>query len=70
MVKKRATKLYIVDRKYLTNLHNYAQWHHMLEIQSTDMGVSIFLHNEIMSLSMQLEFILSIRNNNKVVHFK
>ena len=46
--KKLATKLYIVDRKYFTNLHNSAQRCHTLAIQSTDMGVlQKCLHNEI-----------------------
>ena len=46
--KKLATELYIVDRKYFTNLHNFAQRRHTLAIQSTDMGVlQKFLHNEI-----------------------
>ena len=46
--KKLATKLFIVDRKYLTNLHNSAQRCHTLAIQSTDMGVlQTILHNEI-----------------------
>ena len=46
--KKWATELYIVDRKYFTNLHNSAQWRHTLAIQSTDMGVSqTILHNVI-----------------------
>ena len=34
--KKWATELYIVDRKYLTNLHNSTQRRHTLTIQSTD----------------------------------
>ena len=46
--KKWATQLYIVDRKYFTNLHNSAQWCHTLAIQFTDMGVlQTILHNEI-----------------------
>ena len=46
--KKWATQIYIVDRKYFTNLHNSAQRHHTLAIQSTDMGVlQTILHNEI-----------------------
>ena len=45
---KWATELYIVDRKYLNNLHNSAQWRHTLAIQSTDVGVlQHFLHYEI-----------------------
>ena len=40
--KKRATQLYIIDRKYFTNLHNSAQRRHTLAIQSTDMGYTIF----------------------------
>ena len=30
---------YTVDRKYFTNLHNYAKRRHTLAIQSTDLGV-------------------------------
>ena len=46
--KKWATELYIVDRKYFTNLHNSAQRRHKLAIQSTDVGVlQTILHYEI-----------------------
>ena len=46
--KKWATKLYTVDRKYFTNLHNSTQRRHTLAIQLTDMVVlQTILHNEI-----------------------
>ena len=46
--KKRATELYIVDRKYFKKLHNSAQRHHTLVIQSTDVGLlQTILHYEI-----------------------
>ena len=46
--KKWATELYIVDRKYFTNLHNSTQRRHTLAIQSTDVGLlQTILHNEI-----------------------
>ena len=46
--KKWATEVYIVDRKYFTNLHNSAQRRHTLAIQSTDVEVlQTILHYEI-----------------------
>ena len=46
--KKWASELYIVDRKYFTNLHNSTQRRHTLAIQSIDVGLlQTILHNEI-----------------------
>ena len=56
--KKRATKFYIVDKQYFTNLHNSAQQCHLLAVQLTDMRVLLkTLYNGILIEDVWTSFI-------------